>query len=71
MVIFQALSVEYSHVGEQTRGDKNEMVTFMESNGYEVRAAVTNKRNLANDYIFVKKGFKPEVQLGDIHTQYK
>ena len=39
----------------------------MESKGYKVRAKVTNRGGLANDFIFAKAGLNEDVQLQDIH----
>ena len=65
----QALSVEFIHIGEAaTTGSKNELESFMLDRGYTVRAMVTNRLWLANDYIFVKKGFREDILLKDIHT---
>ena len=47
----------------------DDLTTFMESNGYEMRATVKNHKRLAWDYIFVKKGFKTEVKLENIESR--
>lgn len=61
--------MEFTHVGELSKSDsKDEMVELMKQNGYEVRAKVTNSGKLANDYIFVKKGFNLDVELKSIHN---
>ena len=63
------MSVEFTHVGELSSSDTtDEMVELMIKNGYEVRAKVTNSGKLANDYIFVKKGFNSDVELKSIHN---
>ena len=63
---FQALSVEYIHL--ENNDNKNTLKEFMKEKGYIVRAEVTDTRWLANDYIFVKKGFNEDMELPDIHT---
>lgn len=60
--------MEYTHIGKQSgTGTKNELVTFMESKGYTVRATVTHLIDLAGDYIFVKEGFREDIKLESIH----
>ncbi|XP_011307559.1 uncharacterized protein [Fopius arisanus] len=45
------LSVEFTHV----EGGQQRLMEFMQTKGYFVYSLVTNKDNLANDVIFVKK----------------
>lgn len=62
------LSVEYSHIGKSHgEGSRHELVTFMKSNGYKVRAKVTNRGGLANDIIFAKIGLNEDVHVKSIH----
>ena len=61
--------MEFIHIGEAaTTGSRSELESFMLDKGYVVRAMVTNRQWLANDYIFVKKGFREDIILRDIHT---
>ncbi len=62
------LSVEFTHVGELDGkvSSKSQMVKFMKSKGYKVRAKVTHYNNLANDFIFVKRGFNEDVALENL-----
>lgn len=61
--------MEFIHIGEAaTTGSKSELESFMLDKGYTTRAMVTNKQWLANDFIFVKHGFRENILLKDIHT---
>ncbi|XP_059083845.1 protein Star-like [Tigriopus californicus] len=62
-----ALSVEFSHIGEShTTGSKSELESFMESKGYRVASKVTNGHQLANDFIFAKKGVFDNISIADV-----
>ena len=66
----QALAVEFFHThGVESSDGKSELRTFMESQGYSVRAEVTHSGGRANDLIFVQDGFKPDVKLYNIHNK--
>lgn len=60
----KVISAEFFHSSE--KGDSKETLrNFMESMGYGVHSEVTHPDNLANDFIFVKKGvgLLPEDQI--------
>ena len=42
----------------------------MNEKGYTVRAEITDSTWMANDYIFVKKGFNEDIELPNIHTKH-
>jgi hypothetical protein len=59
--------VEYIHIdGKDSKATLRE---FMEKKGYEVRATVVDGHWLANDFIFVKRGFNADVKLPNIKTR--
>ena len=68
ILLFQALSVEYIHIDGDD--DKNSLRDFMNEKGYTVRAEITDTAWMANDYIFVKKGFSEDINLPDVHTTW-
>lgn len=51
----KVISAEFFHTAENGNS-KEEMRRFMSDNGYDVHSIVTHPLNLANDFIFVKRG---------------
>ena len=49
----KVISAEFSHESE-AGSSQDEMIRYMQQQGYAVHSNVTHPKNLANDYIFVK-----------------
>lgn len=59
------ISVEFIHIPEVS-GPNHDLLEYMDRMGYSMRARILLKANFG-DYIFIKKGFKEELSLGDIY----
>ena len=58
--------MEYLHI--KGKDNKNSLRDFMNEKGYTVRAEITHSLAMADDYLFVKKGFNEDIKLQNIHT---
>jgi len=63
-VNIRVLSVEYIH----NDAPSDEIVKYMQIKGYRMVTRVTNRNNLANDFIFVHNSVPVTVSIPEIHT---
>ena len=57
--------MEFIHIPEVS-GPDHDLLEYMHNMGYSMRARILLKENFG-DYIFIKKGFKENLSLGDIY----